>query len=96
MIPLFITKLIEGKLVPVYGTGSNVRDWLFVDDHCEAIDLVFKKGILGEAYLSIDYTNTYYFTDTGRSWSENAVNLRDKQNKLHFILYKPINIVYFL
>lgn len=50
LIPLFITNLIEGKQVPVYGTGSNVRDWLFVKDHCAAIDLVIQKGNLGETY----------------------------------------------
>ena len=50
LIPLFITNLIEGKQVPVYGTGSNVRDWLFVKDHCTAIDLVIQKGNLGETY----------------------------------------------
>jgi len=51
MIPLFITNLIEGKKVPVYGDGLYVRDWLYVEDHCRAIDLVLKKGKLGESYL---------------------------------------------
>lgn len=49
-IPLAITNLIEGKKVPVYGDGLNVRDWLFVEDHCRAIDLVLKKGKIGETY----------------------------------------------
>ncbi len=49
-IPLTITNLIEGKKVPVYGDGLNVRDWLFVEDHCRAIDLVIKKGKIGETY----------------------------------------------
>jgi dTDP-glucose 4,6-dehydratase len=47
---LFITNLIEGKKVPVYGDGMQVRDWLFVEDHCEAIDLVIHKGKIGETY----------------------------------------------
>lgn len=51
LIPLFITNLLEGKKVPVYGDGKNVRDWLYVRDHCRAIDLVLKKGTVGETYL---------------------------------------------
>ena len=50
LIPLFITNLIEGKKVPVYGTGENVRDWLHVDDHCRGIFSVLKNGRSGEVY----------------------------------------------
>lgn len=50
LIPLFITNLIEGKKVPVYGTGINVRDWLHVDDHCRGIYTVLMKGKSGEVY----------------------------------------------
>jgi len=50
IIPLFITNLIEGKRVPIYGDGKQVRDWLFVEDHCEAIDLILQKGKIGETY----------------------------------------------
>jgi len=50
IIPLFITNIIEGRKVPVYGSGSNVRDWLHVDDHCRAIHLVLLKGFKGEVY----------------------------------------------
>lgn len=50
MIPLFATNLLEGKKVPVYGDGKNVRDWLYVLDNCEAIDLVLGKGRIGEIY----------------------------------------------
>jgi dTDP-glucose 4,6-dehydratase len=50
LIPLFITNLIEGKKVPVYGTGENVRDWLHVDDHCRAIYAVLMNGRSGEVY----------------------------------------------
>ncbi len=49
-LPLAITNLIEGKKIPVYGTGKNVRDWLHVDDHCEGIWLAFTKGRKGEVY----------------------------------------------
>ena len=51
LIPLAVTNLIEGKKVPVYGDGLNVRDWLYVEDHCEAIDLILQKGAVGETYL---------------------------------------------
>ena len=50
LIPLFITNLLEGKKVPVYGYGKNVRDWLHVDDHCRAIYSVLMNGRSGEVY----------------------------------------------
>jgi dTDP-glucose 4,6-dehydratase len=50
LIPRFITNLIEGKKVPVYGTGENVRDWLHVDDHCRGIYSVLMNGRSGEVY----------------------------------------------
>lgn len=50
LIPLFITNLIEGKKVPVYGNGMNVRDWLHVDDHCRGIHKVLMNGRSGEVY----------------------------------------------
>ncbi|HEY9585794.1 MAG TPA: dTDP-glucose 4,6-dehydratase [Candidatus Paceibacterota bacterium] len=49
-MPLFITNLLSGKKVPVYGTGKNVRDWIYVGDHVEGIDAVFHKGKPGEIY----------------------------------------------
>jgi len=50
LIPLFITNLLRGKKVPLYGDGSNVRDWLFVTDNCAAVDTVLHKGKIGETY----------------------------------------------
>jgi dTDP-glucose 4,6-dehydratase len=50
VIPLFITNLMDGKKVPLYGDGLNVRDWLHVDDHCRGIHLVLKDGKAGEIY----------------------------------------------
>ena len=50
VIPLFVTNLIEGKSIPIYGNGLNVRDWLHVDDHCRGIWLVAMKGAPGEVY----------------------------------------------
>ena len=50
VIPLFITNLIDSQQVPLYGDGLNVRDWLYVDDHCSGIDAVLRTGTPGEAY----------------------------------------------
>ncbi len=50
LIPLMILNALEGKKLPVYGDGMNVRDWLFVGDHCSAIRAVLKDGRVGETY----------------------------------------------
>jgi len=50
LIPFFTTNLLQGKKVPVYGTGRNVRDWLYVIDHCRAIDFILQHGEPGEIY----------------------------------------------
>jgi dTDP-glucose 4,6-dehydratase len=50
LIPLFVTNLIDGRPVPLYGDGSNVREWVHVDDHCRAVALVAARGRAGEAY----------------------------------------------
>ena len=50
LIPLIINNILEGKQLPVYGKGDNVRDWLYVEDHCKAIDLVVREGREGEVY----------------------------------------------
>lgn len=50
IIPLFITNALDNNRLPVYGDGLNVRDWLFVIDNCEAIDIVLHKGAIGEVY----------------------------------------------
>lgn len=50
IIPLFITNCFEGKKLPVYDDGSQIRDWIYVDDHCTGIDTVFHKGSFGEVY----------------------------------------------
>lgn len=50
VIPLFVSNLMDGKHVPLYGNGGNVRDWLHVSDHCRGIDLVLRKGRAGEVY----------------------------------------------
>lgn len=50
LIPLFVTNLIEGKKVPVYGQGNNIRDWIYVDDHNRGVDFIIKKGQIGATY----------------------------------------------
>jgi dTDP-glucose 4,6-dehydratase len=50
LIPLFIQNICEGKPLPVYGKGENVRDWLYVEDHAHAIDLIYHKGKVGDTY----------------------------------------------
>ena len=50
LIPLFVTNLLENKKVPIYGTGQNIRDWIYVLDHCKAVDFVLHNGSVGEIY----------------------------------------------
>lgn len=61
LIPLAITNLLEGKKAPVYGKGNQIRDWLYVEDHCRAIETVLQKGEAGQTYcvggLTEDITN---------------------------------------
>ncbi|MGY1841091.1 MULTISPECIES: dTDP-glucose 4,6-dehydratase [unclassified Modestobacter] len=76
VIPLFVTNLLDGLTVPLYGEGANVRDWLFVDDHCRGIQLVLEKGAPGEIYnigggreLSNRELTEQLLAATGRDWS---------------------------
>jgi dTDP-glucose 4,6-dehydratase len=50
LIPLFVTNALENKALPIYGDGQNVRDWIYVEDHCDAIDFILERGENGEAY----------------------------------------------
>lgn len=50
LIPLIIKNINEGKNIPIYGNGNNVRDWIYVDDHCEAVNLIVNKGRSGQIY----------------------------------------------
>src|SRR5581483_5458110 len=51
LLPLAITNLLEAKKIPVYKPGNQIREWLHVDDHCSAIELILKKGQIGETYF---------------------------------------------
>jgi dTDP-glucose 4,6-dehydratase len=75
VIPLFVTNLIDGKHVPLYGDGLNVRDWLHVDDHCRGIQLVLERGAPGEYYnigggreLTNKELTDLLLQATGRDW----------------------------
>ena len=50
LIPLFVTNAIENKSLPIYGDGKNIRDWIYVEDHCDGVDFVCQNGRLGEVY----------------------------------------------
>jgi dTDP-glucose 4,6-dehydratase len=76
VIPLFVTNLLDGLPVPLYGEGANVRDWLYVDDHCRGIQLVLEHGRPGEFYnigggreLSNRELTEKLLEATGRDWS---------------------------
>jgi dTDP-glucose 4,6-dehydratase len=76
VIPLFVTNLLDGQKVPLYGEGANVRDWLYVADHCRGIQLVVEKGLPGEFYnigggreLSNRELTEALLAATGRDWS---------------------------
>jgi dTDP-glucose 4,6-dehydratase len=62
LIPLMIAKALEGEQLPVYGDGKNIRDWLYVDDHCSAILTVLEKGKIGEVY-NVGGNNEWYNID---------------------------------
>ena len=76
VIPLFVTNLLDGLQVPLYGDGLNVRDWLHVDDHCRGIQIALEKGAAGEYYnigggteLTNKQLTEMLLAATGRDWS---------------------------
>jgi len=85
LIPLFVTNLLEGKKVPLYGDGLNIRDWLYVEDHCEAVWAVLNRGKPGEVYNiggENEITNRK-MTETillemGKSWDQNVQYVKDR------------------
>ncbi|MFW3171961.1 dTDP-glucose 4,6-dehydratase [Geodermatophilus sp. CPCC 206100] len=93
VIPLFVTNLLDGLPVPLYGEGANVRDWLFVDDHCRGIQLVLEQGRAGEFYnigggreLSNRELTEKLLEATGRDWSyvEHIVDPRGGGHDLRY------------
>jgi len=85
LIPLFLTNLIEGKKVPLYGDGLNVRDWLYVEDHCQAIWTVLQKGTSGDVYNiggNNEITNRriteIILSEMGASWETSVQYVKDR------------------
>jgi dTDP-glucose 4,6-dehydratase len=85
LIPLFVTNLIEGRKVPLYGDGLNVRDWLFVEDHCEAIWAVLNKGNPGEVYniggnneLTNRQITKTILSEMGKDWDQWVQYVKDR------------------
>jgi dTDP-glucose 4,6-dehydratase len=85
LIPLFVTNLMEGKKVPLYGDGLNVRDWLYVEDHCDALWTVLNKGTPGEVYniggnneLSNRQLVTKILEAMGKTWDEGVTQVKDR------------------
>ena len=93
LIPLMIINCLDWKPLPVYGDGKNIRDWLFVDDHCSAIKVVYENGSIGETYniggnneiKNIDIVNTIctilddlHPSDNGKSYSELITFVKDR------------------
>jgi dTDP-glucose 4,6-dehydratase len=84
-IPLFVTNLMEGKKIPLYGDGMNVRDWLFVEDHCDAIWTVLNAGTPGEVYNiggNNELTNRQLVQKIldamGKTWEEGVQQVKDR------------------
>jgi dTDP-glucose 4,6-dehydratase len=93
VIPLFVTNLLDGLSVPLYGQGDNVRDWLYVDDHCRGLAIVTEHGQRGEFYnigggreLSNRELTELLLDATGRDWSlvENIVDPRGAGHDLRY------------
>src|ERR1700722_4774237 len=85
VIPLFVTLLMEGKKVPLYGDGMNIRDWLHVEDHCEAIWTVLTKGTPGEGYnvggnneLTNRSITEIILREMGKTWEESVKPVKDR------------------
>jgi len=77
LIPKAITNALQGKPIPIYGNGTQVRDWIYVEDHCSAIDLILKKGEAGEKYL-ISVENEQHNIDVVKS----ILKILNKPNSL--------------
>ncbi len=85
MIPLFVTNLIEGKKVPLYGDGMNVRDWLYVGDHCEGIWTVLNRGNFGQVYnigghneIPNRRITEIILSEMGKTWEQSVQYVKDR------------------
>jgi dTDP-glucose 4,6-dehydratase len=85
VIPLFVTNLTEGKKVPLYGDGMNIRDWLYVEDHCEAVWAVLNRGQSGEVYniggnneLTNRKITETILKEMGKDWDQSVQYVKDR------------------
>lgn len=86
LVPRMITNLIENKKIPVYGKGENFRDWLYVDDHCSAIEAVITKGKIGETYCVGGLKETCRNIDIVKK----VINLMGKDdNEIEYVADRP-------
>ncbi len=92
LIPLMILNALEGKPLPVYGDGANVRDWLYVDDHCAAIRAVLEQGRVGETYNvggNAEMRNLDVVRDVCASLDEAAARAGDYASLITFVKRPP-------
>lgn len=89
LIPLIINNILEGKQLPVYGKGDNVRDWLYVEDHCKAIDLVVREGKEGEVY-NVGGHNEMTNIDIVKLTIKTIHNMMAEDKELRKILKKQV------
>ncbi|MBT3413139.1 MAG: dTDP-glucose 4,6-dehydratase [Anaerolineae bacterium] len=102
LIPMMIFNALRGELLPVYGDGSNVRDWIYVEDHCRAIMSVFEKGQVGETYViganseqkNIDLVHTICnimneLLPLDKNPGLNAKKINNYEDLIHFVTDRP-------
>jgi dTDP-glucose 4,6-dehydratase len=89
LIPLIINNILEGKSLPVYGKGENVRDWLYVEDHCKAIDLVVREGREGEVY-NVGGHNEMRNIDIVKLTIKTIHDMMEKDKSLRRVLKKQV------
>ena len=92
LIPTIIRKALSGDSIPIYGDGKNVRDWLYVDDHCIGIDLVFNKGNAGETYIiggKNERNNLYIANTVCDILDEIYPKGKSYKNQINFVKDRP-------
>ena len=92
LIPLIIQKALAGEPLPVYGDGMNIRDWLFVEDHCEAIETVLANGRPGETYNvggDAEQTNIEVVRTLCRLLAERRPGAKPREELIHFVRDRP-------
>jgi dTDP-glucose 4,6-dehydratase len=92
LIPTIIRNALKGENIPIYGDGQNIRDWLYVLDHCKGIDLVFEKGISGETYNiggNNERNNLYIATKICEILDDLKPQKESYKNQITFVKDRP-------